>query len=352
MGNKLKSKRWKMALNLVTIAALVILAYVLRDELAETFRNLGRVNKFVLLFVLPLQALSFYAQANLYQSLFRILGDRFRFRSMYRLALELIFVNNVFPSGGVSGFSYLTLRMRDEGISTAKATLVQMMRFILLFIGFQVLLFVGLVMLAIGGRANDFILLMSGMLATLILVATLLIAFVIGSKSRIKAFLTFLTKVLNGIIHIFRRKHPETINIDKAKKAIIELHENYMMLRRNLRALRRPLGFALLTSVSEILTIYVVYVAFSQWVNPGAIILAYAVANFAGLVSVLPGGIGIYEALMTAVLAAGGVPPSVSLPVTVMYRVLNMSIQIPSGYFFYHRTLHAKPALEEHMHNE
>jgi uncharacterized membrane protein YbhN (UPF0104 family) len=49
-----------------------------------------------------------------------------------------------------------------------------------------------------------------------------------------------------------------------------------------------------------------------MWVNPGAIILAYAVANFAGLISILPAGVGIYEALMSAVLAATGIPAGVS----------------------------------------
>jgi uncharacterized membrane protein YbhN (UPF0104 family) len=68
--------------------------------------------------------------------------------------------------------------------------------------------------------------------------------------------------------------------------------------------------------------------------------LAYAVANFAGLVSVLPGGVGIYEGLMTLVLTATGVPSRLSLPVTVMYRVLNTIVQLPPGYYFYHRTLH------------
>ena len=97
--------------------------------------------------------------------------------------------------------------------------------------------------------------------------------------------------------------------------------------------------YALMANVAEILTIYVVYIAFGQWVNPGAVIIAYAIANSAGLVSVLPGGIGIYEALMTAVLASAGVPAGVSLPVTVMYRVLNMTIQLPPGYVLYHKAV-------------
>ena len=82
-----------------------------------------------------------------------------------------------------------------------------------------------------------------------------------------------------------------------------------------------------------------VYIAFGQWVNPGAIILAYAVANFAGLIAVLPGGVGVYEALMTAVLASAGIPVAVSLPVTIMYRILTILMQLPIGYFYYHKAI-------------
>jgi uncharacterized membrane protein YbhN (UPF0104 family) len=79
--------------------------------------------------------------------------------------------------------------------------------------------------------------------------------------------------------------------------------------------------------------------------------LAYAVANVAGLISVLPGGVGIYEGLMTAVLATAGIPPAVSLPVTVMYRVLNTVIQLPPGYYLYHRAIHRGTVDEEELHD-
>ena len=92
-------------------------------------------------------------------------------------------------------------------------------------------------------------------------------------------------------------------------------------------------------NVTEILSIYTVFLAFGEVVNIGAIILAYGVANFAGLISVLPGGVGIYEFLMTAVLATAGVPASVSIPVIVMYRVLSTLIQVPPGYYLYQKNL-------------
>jgi uncharacterized membrane protein YbhN (UPF0104 family) len=64
----------------------------------------------------------------------------------------------------------------------------------------------------------------------------------------------------------------------------------------------------------------------------------------------VPGGIGIYEALMTAVLASAGISPAVSLPVTITYRVVNTLVQLPPGYYFYHKALSRQEAPE--LHNE
>jgi uncharacterized protein (TIRG00374 family) len=100
-----------------------------------------------------------------------------------------------------------------------------------------------------------------------------------------------------------------------------------------------PFIYLMLANATEVAAVYAVYVAFGRLVNVGAVILAYAVANFAGLVSVLPAGIGIYEGLMTAVLVATGIPAGLSIPVTIMYRVINMVIQLTPGYYFYQRAL-------------
>lgn len=330
---------WKLVINLVTIAALCLLIYGVRDEILNTLQNLKNLEVWALLLIIPAQILNYHSYAELYQSLFKILHHHVRYMNLFKLQLELNFVNNIFPSGGVTGISYFGLRMKKYGVSPGKSTLVQMIRYVLLFVSFQVLLFVGLIVLAIGGQASNFAILVAGSLATLLFVGTLGAMFIVGSKKRINGFFTYITRVINRLIKIVRPKHPETISIQKVQDLFTELHENYVELRQNPKVLRRPLVHALMANVAEILTIYVVYIAFGEWVNPGAVIIAYAIANFAGLISVLPGGVGIYEALMTAVLASAGVPAGVSIPITITYRVLNMAIQLPPGYFFYHRAL-------------
>lgn len=345
-------RRWKLVLNLVTLAALVVLIYATRHQLADTLDNLTRINGWLLLLILPVEWLNYHAQAKLYQGLFGIVGNKLSYKFLFRTSLELNFVNHVFPSGGVTGISYFGLRLRDgHNLSAGKATLVQIMKLGLLFLSFEVLIVFGLLALSVMGRVSNLTILVAASLSTLMVVGTLGFAYIVGSRERINAFFLGLTKVLNRTIHVVRPKHPETIKVDGVRRVFDDVHDNYQEIQRNTNKLKQPFLWALLANATEVMAVYVVYMAFGEFVNIGAVILAYAVANFAGLVSVLPGGVGIYEALMTAVLASAGVPPGISLPVTVMYRVVNTLIQIPPGYYLYQQALQRGEETPPHLHH-
>jgi uncharacterized protein (TIRG00374 family) len=333
-------RRWKLILNVVTLTALVILIYALRDQLADTISNLGKVNAWLLLLLVPVEVLNYHAQARLYQRLFGMVGNKLSYGFVYRTSLELNFVNHVFPSGGAAGISYFTLRLRKgEELTGSKATLIHIVKLGLTFLSFELLIVFGLLSLSVMGNVNNLTIMVAASLSTLLLVGTAGFAYIVGSKERIDSFFTALTRGINRAIQVIRPKHPETINIGKARGIFEDFHANYAEIKNRWRELRGPFWYALLANITEVAALYVVYMAFDQYVNVGAVILAYGVANFAGLISVLPGGIGIYEALMTAVLASAGVPAAVSLPVTIMYRVLNTVIQIPPGYYLYHKAL-------------
>lgn len=335
---------WKLVLTVFTFLAFLGLIIALRHQIVQAFQNLSQVNAWILVFMIGWQALSYLSYTNMYRHLFILLGERIRFRSLLRVSIELNFINNILPSGGVSGFSYFGIRMRDADVSASKSAVVQVGRFILIFLSFEILLLLGLLMLAVGGHVNNLTILIGGSSATVLVIATVGLAFIISSKRRINSFFTFLARLLNRIIHIVKSGQPETFKIDKVKEAFTELHENYLVLKKDPKALKTPLLWALSVNLAEVMTVYTVYAAFGYWVNPGAVIIAYAVANFAGLISVLPGGVGIYEALMTATLAAAGISPTISIPVTIMYRVLNMGLQLPVGYYFYHKALNQQEA--------
>jgi uncharacterized protein (TIRG00374 family) len=333
-------RRWKLVLNVVTLAALALVAIASRKQLGQTISDLAQIHGWLLLLLLPIEALNYHAQARLYQRMFAIVGNRLDYKHLYKVALELNFVNHVFPSGGITGLSYFSLRLRaGAGLTAAKATAVHFMKLVLQFLSFELLIIFGLLALSVMGRVNNLVVLVAGSLSTLLLVGTAGFFYLVGSRSRINNFFNYVTRGLNRLIKIVRPKYPETIKIDQAKHLVDDFHDNYSQIKASYGELKIPFWYALLCNVTEVMAVYVVFAAYGHLVNIGAVILAYAIANFAGLVSVMPGGVGIYEALMATTLAAAGVPASLSLPVIVTYRVINTLIQIPPGYYLYQRAL-------------
>ncbi|PID31835.1 hypothetical protein CR970_03655 [Candidatus Saccharibacteria bacterium] len=339
------SHNWRPILNVLTIVAMVALVYALREQILDTLRNLGNVQWWALLLMIPLQIANYDAYARMYRSILQHLKHRVSYRDMYRVTLELTFVNHAFPSGGISGISYFGLRLKSFGVRASASTLVQLIKFVLIFISFQILIAFGLLALAIGGKANNVMLLFAGVLATLTVVGTLLGGYIVGDKQRIKSTFRTLTNWANRAIRLVRRGTPEAISIQRLEGFANDMHDDFRELRTDPRLIKRLVWLGLAANVTEILTLYMVYLAFGEWVNVGAVIIAYAVANFAGLIAVLPGGVGVYEVLMTGILAAGGIPVALSIPVVVMYRVLSMAIQLIPGGILYHKALvdsHAK----------
>jgi putative heme transporter len=165
--NHFLRRNWRLIATVVTFIALAILIIVTRKQIVDTFQNFKNIDSYALLLMIPLQLLNYHAYANLYRSMLRILDEKIGYKSMYRVALELNFVNNVFPSGGVSSFSYFGLRMKSFDVPGTKSTIIQFMKFILVFISFQILLFFGVLALAIGGQASGLVILIAGSLATL-----------------------------------------------------------------------------------------------------------------------------------------------------------------------------------------
>lgn len=331
-------RHWKGLLNSIIVLALIALVVAMHNQLVQTFQNLSHVSVYYLILLLPIEFLNYDAQARFYRSMYQVLGDKLKYWFGFKLSLELNFINLVFPSGGVSGISYFGVRLKSAGLGGSRAVLVQILKMFLTWISFELLLIIGLFILATNGHAGNLVILFAGALSTLVIVGTFLFIFIVSSRTRISAVTVFIVQILNWLLDIIHLRNLH-INIDRFHVALDELHESYKKIESRLTKLQRPFWQALYMNATEVAALYVVFIAFGHFVNIGAIILAYAIANFAGLISVLPGGAVVYEGLMTAVLVIAGVPVAISLPVVVMYRILNTLIQVPPGYYFYHRGL-------------
>ena len=239
---RIKRSKWRLLLTLVTFAALAVLIYGVRKDIGSVVENLGKVNTLALLLIIPIEALNYDVYTRFYVRIFRILGKNVHYRDMYRLNLELNFVNHILPSGGVSGISYFTVRMRSYGVSGPKSTLSQLIKLLVLYISYQPILILGVFLLAIRGHVNNLVMVVASSIITLLVVGTFGFIYMIESRSRINTVLTAITKILNKIIGIFRR-NKQTFDIPGAQEAFGELHDNYQLLKENWRDLKLPFSF-------------------------------------------------------------------------------------------------------------
>ncbi|HET6622456.1 MAG TPA: lysylphosphatidylglycerol synthase domain-containing protein, partial [Candidatus Saccharimonadales bacterium] len=194
--SKLSKRFW---VSLVSLALVVLVLFFGRHQLEQAWELLASVNIWILLLLIPAQLISYHASGEI---IFSYLNNKHNLGrlsriDMTKLALEFNFVNHILPTGGVSGASYMTWRLKKLGVSSGRATMALFVRFAMGFAGFLTLLIFALFFMAIDDSLNRLILLASSFLGSAIILVSLFVIFVIGSRARLEAVSHSIAKFVN-----------------------------------------------------------------------------------------------------------------------------------------------------------
>ena len=329
-------------LTIGTIVLLGMVVYFGWPEVTHAWRLLGSVNGWILALLIPVQLLSYYAVGNIIFSYLRSKGniaDVSRW-SMARMALELNFVNHILPSGGAAGFSYLGWLLSRHGVSAGRAAMAQIIRYALMFISFIGLLFVSVLALILDNNVNRITILTCVVLALLVIGATIFVVYIIGSATRIKKFSNKLSRTIDWLVSFVTfGKKQHVINHQKVEEFFNELHVDYVEIRNDKNVLKKPLIWAIVANIADVLLLSIAFGALGSWVSMATLFIAFGVSGLSSFISVTPGGAGVYEAIMIAFLASAGVPPDIAIAGTLLARVALLSGTIIFGYIFYQLTI-------------
>lgn len=91
-------------------------------------------------------------------------------------------------------------------------------------------------------------------------------------------------------------------------------------------------------------TLYVLFLSLGQAVDPKTVFAAFVLASLAGTISLLPGGVGPFEAGSVAVFGWLGVPFALAFAGTLLYRVFTLWLPMAPGLLLARRELAKKPA--------
>lgn len=328
--------------SVVTLVLLALIIYFSRHEIVKAWDLLGTVNLWILALIIPGQILVYFAAGEMMFSYLRRKKAISHVSPVDQgiMALEMNFVNHTLPSAGVSGISYMTWRLSKIGIPPARAAAAQLVRYVMGFVAFITLLLVAVAAITLDGNINRWIILISGMVVFMMLGITVLLVFVIGSRIRMEKVATWVARMINRIVRriTFGRKK-NIINDTTVLKFFDEMHEEYVLLRRDYKALFQPYLWGLAFNALDVLLFMITFWALGTPVNPAAVLIAYGLASIAGFIIVTPGGAGAYEAIMVSFLASTGVQPGVAIAGILLTRVAVLIGTIGMGYIFYQRTI-------------
>ena len=337
-----KSMSFKTWLSLITLLLIVGIIYITRHELVQAWHLLSNVNLWILSLLIPAQIVVYYIGGEMMFSYLRAKGTMKEIpaKELTQMALEMNFVNHVLPSGGVSGISYMTWRLRKYGIPAGKAAMAQLVRFAMAFAGYIALLPIAIVIVTIDGGINRWIIFISFCLVFGAVGVGVAGMYILDSRRRMWRFADWVVKTGNRAVRkiTFGRKR-SVLKYAKVERFFTEMHFDYKALQKDRKILVRPFLWGIGYTVGDVLLFLITFWAMGITVNPAPVLIAYGFAIVAGMLSVTPGGTGAYEAVMIGFLAIAGINQGQAIAGIVLTRVILLLGTIVLGYAFYQKAL-------------
>lgn len=336
---KLSVRSWVTIVTLVLLAFVVVAAW---PSVRQAWFLLGQVDVWVLVLLIPLQFLSYYAAGSMIFSYLRAKGDLHGMShwSMARLALEFNFVNHVLPSGGAAGFSYMAWVLGRHGVSASRSTMAQLVRFLLIFSSFVILMLIAVFVLACMSKVDKAVVIVTSLLTVATIGAVFACVWLVRSKERLERFSSWLARTANRAIRFFTRDEKRTVVKRQAiEHFLLGLHDDYLAIRRERKILAIPFTWGVVANIIDVGLVWVAFWSLGQVVDPAVLFIAFGIASILGALSVTPGGAGVYEAVMVTFLATSGVAAEVAIAGTLLARVILLALTISFGYVFYQITV-------------
>lgn len=241
------------------------------------------------------------------------------FLKLFPMVLVGLAVNNITPSGRGGGEpvrAYLLSREEDYPMEETFAAVVADR-------ALDTFPFVFLAILTIIGMALFFKIspaLIALMVVAVIVIVALLIVLIYMSIN--PNFGKRVDGWIIGLVRRFYKKNSEEFE-EKVHGIIKGFQDTMNLVIRNKKVLYYALPLSFVIWIFEIIRVYLVFLAFGANVNLVVIGEVFILACLAGMIPLLPGGLGAVDSIMIIFYTTAGITASISAGATVIERLIS-----------------------------
>jgi uncharacterized protein (TIRG00374 family) len=312
------------------ILGLALVVLLNGHQLDSFWLLLKSLRWYIVILIVLIQLASYYLNALYYRSILKVFSRSVKVERLFEGALAANFVNYIIPTMGLAGAGYLSQVLSPE-VPRGESVLAQLMRYALSGLAVLTLMPVGFILILFTVHSGQDIT-RATLVASLVVIAlAILVIILIEREMTLRRFANWLTLRLKRL--------SASIKIESTHKLINEFYIGYRIMTKHKRKVLPSYGWSIIYIVVEVATFYLTFLAFGKAVNPGIVIMAYLFANIASIFGGVIFSIGVFEIGMTGTLVALGLPFVLALSATTVYRILNLIIGLPPGFYFYKKYL-------------
>ncbi len=309
------ASRLAVALWAAVPAAVAVTAWRYRDTLGDAVGLIGEA-RWPWLGLAALAIAGVYAaRAAAYRIPLTLLGYTIAPRLLWMTALGATALHQLIPTGGASGYAFLTYALHRRGVSGGQAPLIALIDTLSYSIAVGTLVLGSLLFLGVSDTEYPWRLVTSLLPAT----AVAALGVVAWRLQRDRArFVSLALRLKDRLARLLGQRWPD----GPVRRFFDQYYEGKAVVAAHPRAFLEMVGLQYLTVAFDATALYLSFVALGSAPPPHVVFMGLVVAMAGMAVVAVPAGGGSFEVIMSAFFATHGLTWGEAIAATILYRVV------------------------------
>lgn len=302
---------------LLLILGIVAVCFIIAnaDYLADFLNTMMTGALIPMVIAIILMLARHFVQAASYDAAFDAVGHATGFWHNVVLIFSLVFINTFCLFSGATGVAFIIDDAHREGCDAGQSTGGAILSQIGYFAAVFVISVIGFLTMMISGHMNT-VFLVGGLLLALVLVILSSLFFIGHLRPRVlyRVFMV-LEKVINRVIGLIK-KH---LKPGWGRSMAYSLIQTSNLLASNPKGTIITVAYASFSAILNMACLVAIGYAFG-FEHVEALVAAFAVGAISVILSPTPQGVGVVEAMITAILTAYGCSVATAAAIALVYR--------------------------------
>lgn len=328
----------ELKFNLKTLIVILILGFGLYFliprliGLQEAVKLIIFATKWKILIAIGFEVISYMGAAWLLGIILSRLGYKIKFFTRFKISSIAAFAMHFFPisSFGEGAVDYYFLR--KQKVYTGSILLMLVLRVIITYIAFLLIFLIGLALVPTAPYIKISPKIISFALFLIIIGAILYISYLYKNKEKFRKSWHKLFRLFRPFVNKIRGKE-----MAEAQEQIIfeDIYQGIGLFSKKKRFMILSVIAGMIYWLGDITCFYFVFQAFNYNIHWGVLIFGYCSATLLGMISFIPGGLGVIETSMGLIYSGLGVPGSLAVMAILVFRFFSFWMWIPFGLYSY-----------------